>query len=184
VVVAAGPWTPEALCADPAWRPVGPMWGVVALVRLPDPPRHALEHADVEGITTPGGSPDVMFTLIPAADAPTLGSTFARAEPDPRSVAPRLIAHGTRYVPALRDAAIESVRACARPLSADGRALLGPVPGVDGLHLLTGHGPWGVTLGPGSARLVADGVLGRPAAIPAELRADRFGTPFADRRAP
>jgi glycine/D-amino acid oxidase-like deaminating enzyme len=153
-------------------------------VRLPDPPRHALEHADVEGITAPGGSPDVMFTLIPAADAPTLGSTFARAEPDPRSVAPRLIAHGTRYVPALRDAAIESVRACARPLSADGRALLGPVPGVDGLHLLTGHGPWGVTLGPGSARLVADGVLGRPAAIPAELRADRFGTPFADRRAP
>jgi glycine/D-amino acid oxidase-like deaminating enzyme len=179
VVVAAGPWTPEALGADPAWRPVGPMWGVVAQVRLPDPPRHALEHADVEGITSPGGSPDVMFTLIPAGGTSTLGSTFALAEPDPHSVAPRLIAHGTHYVPGLRAAAIESVRACARPLSADGRPLLGAVPGVDCLHVLTGHGPWGVTLGPGSARLVADGVLGRPAAIPPELRADRFGTPFA-----
>jgi glycine/D-amino acid oxidase-like deaminating enzyme len=38
----------------------------------------------------------------------------------------------------------------------------------------TGHGPWGVSLGPGSARLVADAVLGRAPAIPPELAATRF----------
>jgi glycine/D-amino acid oxidase-like deaminating enzyme len=69
------------------------------------------------------------------------------------------------------------VRACARPLSADGRPLLGPVPGVEGLHLVTGHGAWGISLGPGSARLVADAVLGGSEEIPAELAAARFGAP-------
>jgi D-amino-acid dehydrogenase len=64
------------------------------------------------------------------------------------------------------------VRACARPVSADGRPLLGSVPGVAGLHLATGHGPWGVTLGPASAALVAEGVLGAPA-IPPELAVAR-----------
>jgi glycine/D-amino acid oxidase-like deaminating enzyme len=51
------------------------------------------------------------------------------------------------------------------------------VPGVDGLFLLTGHGPWGVTLGPGSARVVAEVVLGGPDGIPAELSAARVGPP-------
>jgi glycine/D-amino acid oxidase-like deaminating enzyme len=64
-----------------------------------------------------------------------------------------------------------------RPLSADGRPLLGPVAGADGLYVLSGHGPWGVSLGPGSARVVADAVLGRPVEIPAEVAAARFGAP-------
>jgi len=55
--------------------------------------------------------------------------------------------------------------------------LLGPVPGLDGVHLLTGHGPWGISLGPGSARAVVDGVLGNGAPIAPELAAARFGAP-------
>ena len=51
-------------------------------------------------------------------------------------------------------------------MSADGRPLLGPLPGVEGLFVAAGHGPWGISLGPGSARLVADAVLGRPAIAP------------------
>ena len=84
---------------------------------------------------------------------------------------------GARFVPALRGARIEHVRACARPLSADGRPLLGPVPGLDGVHLLSGHGPWGISLGPGSARMVVESVLGRGDQIPPELAAARFGAP-------
>ena len=61
-------------------------------------------------------------------------------------------------------------RACPRPQSHDGRPVLGPVPGVEGLFVAAGHGPWGISAGPGSARLVADAMLGRDAAIPAELR--------------
>jgi glycine/D-amino acid oxidase-like deaminating enzyme len=45
------------------------------------------------------------------------------------------------------------------------------------VHLLTGHGPWGISLGPGSARLVADAVLGDAARIAPELAAARFGAP-------
>ena len=65
------------------------------------------------------------------------------------------------------------VRACARPISADGRPLLGPLPAIEGLFVATGHGPWGVSLGPGSARLVADAVLGRDRGDPAGARRRR-----------
>jgi glycine/D-amino acid oxidase-like deaminating enzyme len=60
-------------------------------------------------------------------------------------------------------------------MSADGRPLLGPLAGAEGLFVAAGHGPWGISLGPGSARLVADAVLGRPTAIAPELAAARFG---------
>jgi glycine/D-amino acid oxidase-like deaminating enzyme len=177
VVVAAGPWTPEAIGAAPDWRPVQPNWGVVAQLRLRRPPRHALEQAGVEALTEPGGAPESLFSLVTTGDVSAVGSTFTSAEPDAAAVAPRLLERGARYVPELAGAAIEQVRACARPLAADGRPLLGAVPGIDGLYVVTGHGAWGVTLGPGSARLVARAVLGAGDDIPPELQAARFGAP-------
>jgi glycine/D-amino acid oxidase-like deaminating enzyme len=175
VVVAAGPWTPAAL-GSTAWRPVGPLWGVVAQVRLAEPPRHSIEQAGVEALTSPG-APDSLFSIVTAGGASAVGSTFTPDEPDAAAIAPVLLERGTRYVPALKDARIEHVRACARPLSADGRPLLGPVPGLDGVHLITGHGPWGISLGPGSAQAVVRGVLGDGAAIAPELAAARFSAP-------
>jgi glycine/D-amino acid oxidase-like deaminating enzyme len=171
VVVAAGPWTPEAL-GVPGWRAVGPLWGAVAQVRLAEPPRHTIEQAGVDALTTAGDVPDSLFSMVTAGGASSVGSTFTAGKPDTAALAPLLLERGARYVPALRDAAIEGVRACARPLSADGRPLLGEL--TDGIHLLTGHGPWGITLGPGSARLVTDALLGRAAEIPPELAATRF----------
>jgi glycine/D-amino acid oxidase-like deaminating enzyme len=177
VVVAAGPWTPAAVGARPEWRPVIPLWGVIAQVRLAAAPRHTVEQAGVESLTEPGGGPASLFSVVTANGVSAVGSTFTPVEPDAAVIAPQLVARGARYLPALRGAAIESVRACARPLSADGRPLLGPVPGVEGLHLVTGHGAWGISLGPGSARLVADGVMGGSVTIPPELAAARFGAP-------
>jgi D-hydroxyproline dehydrogenase subunit beta len=177
VVAAAGPWTRDALGAAAGWRPVGPLWGVVAQLTLPAPPRHTLEEAGVEALTAPGGGPSSLFSIVTAGGVSGVGSTFTAGEPDPAAIAPRLLERGARYVPALADARIEHVRACARPMSADGRPLLGTVPGVDGLYLVTGHGPWGMTLGPASARLVAAAVLGGADRIPPELAAGRFGQP-------
>lgn len=182
VVAAAGPWTGAALGLDGSWPPVTGIWGVVAQVRLPAPPRHALEAAGVKALTAPGASPAALFSMVTAGGASAVGSTFTPQRPDPAAVAPGLLEHGARYVPALAGAAIESVRACARPRSADGRPLLGPVPGVDGLHVVTGHGPWGITLGPGSAHAVAAGVLGDPAPIAPEVAAARFGDATRRRR--
>ena len=45
-----------------------------------------------------------------------------------------------------------------------------------------GHGAWGISLGPASARLVADLVLGREPAIPAAFDAARFDAWLARRR--
>lgn len=172
VAVAAGPWTPQAL-GGAASPPVRPLWGAIAEVRLEPPPRHAIEEAGSAVLTTPAGPPPSVFSIITARGVSAVGSTFLREEPNATALAPTLLARGARYVPALEGLAPAAVRACARPVSRDGRPLLGPVPGVAGLALATGHGPWGITLGPASARLVADGLLGRDVDIPPALAADR-----------
>jgi glycine/D-amino acid oxidase-like deaminating enzyme len=50
---------------------------------------------------------------------------------------------------------------------------------VDGLWIAAGHGMWGISTGPGSARLVANAILGLGDvdALPPELAVGRFGTP-------
>ena len=101
-----------------------------------------------------------------------VGSTFLPEEPDPQAHAARLLERGARYLPALGRVGAFSARACPRPQSRDGRPLLGPIEA--GLHVASGHGPWGISLGPGSAQLVAGVLLGRNGAIPPELAASRF----------
>jgi len=44
------------------------------------------------------------------------------------------------------------------------------------LYLVTGHGAWGITLGPGSAQLVVRAMT-EGGGIPPELQAARFGAP-------
>ena len=112
-----------------------------------------------------------------AAGRSVAGSTFLEAEPDLGPWVERILQRGSRYVPALLEAPIREVRACARPAAADGRPLIGAVPGVDRLFVCAGHGPWGISTGPGSARLVSDLVLGRRVDIPAAFDPGRFGSP-------
>ena len=146
VVAAAGPWTPEAIGGGASW--VRPNWGVVAQVRLRNPPRHGIEQAGVEALTEPGGgAPPKLFSIVTTGEVSAVGSTFTDDEPDAAAVAPTLVERGARFIPELEHAAIEHVRACARPLAADGRPLLGAI--GEGLYLVTGHGAWGITLGPG-----------------------------------
>jgi D-amino-acid dehydrogenase len=185
VLVAAGPWTP-GLLAGLAAAPVDPVWGVTVRVELPYAPRHVLEQAGVEladpsaGAVAPEGdqAPGVpsLFSLVTAAGASTLGSTFLPSEPDPSALAEPLRERGAEFVPALRDAPVLGTRVCPRPQSADGRPLVGSVPGVEGLYVVAGHGPWGISIGPASARLVSDVVLGRAGPVPAALDPARFAS--------
>ena len=174
VVVAAGPWTPALVDPSGAWRPIAPLWGVNVEVHLAAPPRHALEESGIDQLVAARGEPPPLFSLVTAQGVSSLGSTFLPDEPDPEALAPRLHARGTRFVPALAATPITSIRACARPLSADGRPLLGRAPGRDDVYVAAGHGPWGISLGPGSARRVADLVLGREAAAEAAFDPARF----------
>jgi glycine/D-amino acid oxidase-like deaminating enzyme len=171
VAVAAGPWTPEVLGLDRV--PISPLWGVVVEVRLEAPPRHTIEEAGIDELSK--GESETLFSIVTAAGVSSVGSTFLADKPDAGAWVPRILERATRFVPALRNARPTGLRACARPRSADGRPLLGAI-GIENLAIASGHGAWGVSLGPASARLVADQLLGRPAEIPRELSATRLST--------
>jgi glycine/D-amino acid oxidase-like deaminating enzyme len=191
ILVAAGPWSPEVI--DPAgrWRPIQSRWGVVVETLLPDGPRHVLEEAEIgEAIGTdqpapesivdgvadaPASETDVDFSFVPLDGVASVGSTFLTHEPAPAHWVEPILAHAARFVPAVADAPIRGTRSCPRPQSLDGRPLIGAVPGRDGLFVCAGHGPWGISTGPASARLVADAILGRSPAIPTALDPARFG---------
>ena len=71
-------------------------------------------------------------------------------------------------MPGLARAKVVGARACSRPQSLDGRPLVGELPGLGGLWAAAGHGPWGISTGPATARMAADPLLGR-AEVPASL---------------
>ncbi|HET7029810.1 MAG TPA: FAD-dependent oxidoreductase [Candidatus Limnocylindrales bacterium] len=185
VVLAGGPWTSSLVDPSGRWRPIRPVWGVVASVRLAGAPRHGLEAIDID--IEPGSGERAVgeiaprdelvdFSLVPGAGSSALGSTFLPAEPEPQAWLTHLRNVGSRYVPALAAAEVVGLRHCARPVSLDGRPLVGRVSGVDGLWIAAGHGPWGISTGPGTARLLAGAILADdPSALPAALRPDRFG---------
>jgi D-amino-acid dehydrogenase len=62
-------------------------------------------------------------------------------------------------------ATLDEVRVGLRPASRDGLPILGPVPGHPNLHLATGHGPYGLQVGPWSGAAVADLALGDPVGL-------------------
>jgi D-amino-acid dehydrogenase len=172
VVVAAGPWTPAVIDPTWGWQPIRSSWGVVVEVALDDPPRHVLDDAGVDEPVVPdletataGGR--IGFGLVAAAGRTSLGSTALPFEPDPGDWVERLRARGASFVPALADAPVVGTRACPRPLSDDGRPLVGALAGIDRLFVAAGHGPWGISTGPASGRHIADLVTGVRDAVPA-----------------
>lgn len=184
VLVAAGPWSPEVIDPTGRWVPIRHRWGVVVEVEMAEGPRHVLEEAEIgTAIGTQATGQDdpegdlVDFSLVPLAGVASVGSTFQAREPDPAAWVERILTRATAFVPGVADAPIRGTRACARPQSLDGRPLIGRVPGRRGLFVCAGHGPWGISTGPASARLVVDEILGREPAIPADLDPARFGTP-------
>jgi glycine/D-amino acid oxidase-like deaminating enzyme len=196
VLVAAGPDSPRVVAGRSGWRPIVPVWGVNVDIALPSPPRYVLEEAGVESVArTPiavgrlresgagsfGSRSDrdvpSIFSLVTVRGGSTLGSTFLPSRPDPARLAPELQRRGARFVPSLAKAPIRSARACARPQSADGRPLLGAVPGIEQLFIAAGHGPWGISLGPASAEVVVEMMLGRRTSVAPETDVARFGVP-------
>jgi glycine/D-amino acid oxidase-like deaminating enzyme len=180
VLVAAGPWSPTLLDPTGDWQPIRSIWGVVAQLDLPDPPRHVIEEFEIDIEPTsdarePAEEDDGLgFSLVTADGVSALGSTFLEEEPQPDAFAAGLRERGSRHVPAIATAPLVSLRACARPVALDGRPLVGAVPGIDRAFVAAGNGPWGISTGPGTAHLIADLVLDRGVSIPAALDPARF----------
>lgn len=178
VLVAAGPWTSGVIDPTGRWAPISPLWGAVVEIELAGRPRHAVEEASIEASIGTGMAAGVPheheFSLMPLPGVSVVGSTFLKDEPDPDVWMEPILQRATRFVPAVEQAPIRGAHACPRPLSRDGRPLIGAVPGHDSLYVCAGHGPWGISTGPASARMVVDLMLGRQLAIPAELQPGRF----------
>jgi glycine/D-amino acid oxidase-like deaminating enzyme len=156
VLVACGPWSSDVV---PGWRsapPVRPVWGVVVGTRLARPPGHVLEEL---GIDRPGRQAPELFSLVTADSVTSVGSTFLDQRPEPTSLVTQIVERATRFVPDLGEADVTEVRACARPVASDGRPLIGAIPSHQNLFVCTGHGPWGISTGPASARLVVEQML-------------------------
>ena len=110
--------------------------------------------------------------LIPRRDGRVLlGSTMEEVGFDKsttEAARETLVAAATRILPALAHCPVEHHWAGLRPGSPTGVPAIGPVPGWRGLFINAGHFRNGVVLGPASARLLADLVLGRPPIVDPE----------------
>jgi len=135
VVVAAGTWSPE-IGGLPHPLPVEPVRGQMAALPWPHDTPAAILYSDHAYVLTRGGEA-------------LLGSTMERVGFDAR-VTPdgiaQIMAAGGRMVPALRDLTPTRSWAGLRPVTPDGRPLLGPDPDVRGLWYATGHGRNGILL--------------------------------------
>jgi D-amino-acid dehydrogenase len=79
------------------------------------------------------------------------------------------------YFPALASESPLSEWCGLRPMASDGLPIVGPLAGVEGVAVATGHGMLGVTLGPATGSIVADWVLdGTTTATWARLSPARF----------
>ncbi len=151
------------LHATGAWTAgVAPLWGVTARVRTRVPTRHVLEQQGLDAIVE--GADGELFSLV----GDVLGSSFSSTEPDPAAVCQRLQARAARFVGALE---ATGARACPRPQSPDGLPLVGRID--EATYVCAGHGAWGVSIGPATARMAARAILGG-APPPAALDPLRF----------
>ena len=182
VVLAAGAWVGEATDWLGFPVPVRPLHGEVLLTRLAGDPvrafiltgRHGpilprkdgvLLVGSIGGVTMSGMDVDAKHVFDP------LDRTPPKFDEAPTQAGlDMMIERSVRVMPALRDAELVMHLAGVRPLSADRMPLIGPVPGVDGAWLATGHGTKGIHLAPVTAQIVTDYIArGRTSPeIPAE----------------
>jgi D-amino-acid dehydrogenase len=164
VAVAGGAWSQAFLSPLGVSVPVGPVKGQIVHMQLP-----ATETGPVDSGGWPIVAPVLTHYLVAwPGGRVACGGTY---EPDARfdtraTVAglEELLRACLSIAPGLAGATVVDVRVGLRPVSADDLPVLGPVPGWDNVHLVTGHGTEGLLLGPYSAALVARSIDGGPLA--------------------
>ena len=157
VVIANGAWASSWADALHTAIPVRPVRGqMVALRTHGTGLRHVV--SSFEG-----------YTLTKADGATYVGTTVEEAGYDARPTAAgvgTLLALAPRLVPRVADAAFTAAWAGLRPGTADGRPLIGRLPGWQGVTLATGHFRGGILLAPITAELVADVLASRRPRLP------------------
>jgi sarcosine oxidase subunit beta len=175
VVVAAGPWSGPLLRDAGVRLPtVGARGWLVHMEGGPGAPSLVVERAgwhplpDQEAVAPSlasdlaagGAGPNVGSLIHPAVDGSVLagGSRQVTAEPEDPSVPALIARRAIELLPGLADHPVLASWSGIRPMSPDGRPMVGEV--REGLVVATGHGSQGVILGGGTGLLVASLVLG------------------------
>ncbi len=176
VVCCAGRWTPEVAALAGANAPV-------PLVPWAEPGAEAPGLVVLAGPVTAAGptrivhAPDVH--LRPDAgglvhlEAPDAAVDLHTPEADLKGWAEELLRRARLVVGGLDGAGVADYRVCVRPMPADGRSIVGWLPGAHGAYLAVTHS--GATLAAHVAGLITAELTGD--AVPAELapfRPDRF----------
>lgn len=145
VVIAAGAWSP-LLAGLPHPLPVEPVRGQMAATPWPR------------------GTPAVILFyehcyVLPRGAQALLGSTMEHAGFECRVTnegLAQLFRSAVRLLPALAVQPVERMWAGLRPVTPDGRPIIGPDPEVQGLWYATGHGRLGVTLAALTGEIIGD----------------------------
>ena len=158
VVVAAGTWSR----AFTPWLgfpvPVRPMKGERLLLNYPGEPLPVLISSPKRGhmISRADGFTSVGSTGGRDYDQKELfwGEEFDRQPTETARL--ELLQRAVDVFPDLERAELVQQLAGSRPLSPDSKPILGPVPGLEGVLLATGHTTKGIHLGPITGRIITD----------------------------
>ena len=193
VVLAAGPWTPPLLRTVGVNVPISGARGWLVHLGPERPPLsrvvgragwHIPPKTEPTPLTTASqvvdGPPkaNTGSILQPNADGTLLVGGSRQAvltnEPEDLTVPLRLMREAIRLAPVLGDSPVLGAWWGIRPMTPDGRPIVGAV--RPGLVVAAGHGALGVILGAGTARLVGSMILGEdPPFDPDPFSPARFG---------
>jgi glycine/D-amino acid oxidase-like deaminating enzyme len=181
VVMAAGTWSASFGEALNFPIPVRPLKGERLILRFDGPPLpvlisspkrgHMISRLDgVLSVGSTGGRDYDQKDLFWGEEYDVVPTETAKLE---------LLQRAIDVFPELESAELVQQLAGSRPLSPDRMPIIGPVPGMDGIVLATGHSTKGIHLGPITGRVVAEYIQSGCVRMPEETQAfhpDRFST--------
>jgi glycine/D-amino acid oxidase-like deaminating enzyme len=177
VVLATGPWTRTLAARAGVDLPVGGTRGwLLQTAPLPWTVGHTLMDAGWSTLSAAGalGQAPTVAELAGQPPDPEAGTAFAlqqatgghavvgaslaaslREDAEQPETVRGLARRALRFVPGLAGVPVVASWSGVRPVTPDGKPLIGPVPGLAGLWVAAGHGPIGMMAAPATARMLA-----------------------------
>jgi D-amino-acid dehydrogenase len=157
VAIAGGAWSPQFAAQLQLPIPVRPSRGQIIHLGLP-----GVDTGDWPLITAFHGHYIVAWpdsrVVVGATQEPEAGYSVQTSA----AGAHQVLGEAMRVAPGLRDAEIREIRVGLRPLSTiDGLPVAGAVPTFRDVYLATGHGAYGLHLGPYTGKLLAEQMSGK-----------------------